>query len=687
MRNLVKKASALILAYILAFIGIPFCNTYASEDPVKDINATASPAESGYVEDFFSMENCTGNAVSPMESREEADTFAEDGVQTFSIEFTYGQSRAREMLPLINELRSGRNAWAYAQDGSVVNYLNLPKLSYDYALEKIAMQRAAEIAVLYSSERPDGSSYSGCMFDGVTSAGENIVYVKNGALTEAEAMEYFKETAASYSGQTRRRRMLNSTYTAVGVGFATYGGYSLWVQEFGTGVSLSPYVNAEDSEQQVEVAIKTSRITDIGDFEPDRRYITLVLGSPADQSMSEEKLPQITRTLTVTGSPDGMELRTAPSDITWTTDDQSVVRVIGDRLLAAGPGRGVVSGTGADWSGNLTVTVVVPATGVKFNTVEIELSPGDTYQTAYDIMPANAYGYVVSYKSEDPSVAVIDQNGLITAAKRGETAVEISVTTRELDFVRTALCYVVVRGDVPQPVDPEEENPTVLTAKQLIAKQKITIYSTVKVTKWKTSDKKIAKVKGLKKRGGKWRAKVTAKARGDVEIYGYRGKRMVFKCRIQVEKPAFDKTNVVTYDSFYMISRISMVETANPSKYETTKPEILSINETTGKIGVKKNGTVNIYVYYGKARYKVKLKVRLPRIKYDTVTVKRWKTKLIKIKYKRTDTVYEWLSDRPDIAWVDKTGRVHAIRKGKARISLMVNGLVYDTCLVKVKKK
>ena len=59
MRNLVKKASALMLAYILAFIGIPFCNAYASEDPVKDMYATASPAESGYGEVCFSMDGGT----------------------------------------------------------------------------------------------------------------------------------------------------------------------------------------------------------------------------------------------------------------------------------------------------------------------------------------------------------------------------------------------------------------------------------------------------------------------------------------------------------------------------------------------------------------------------------------------------------------------------------------------------
>ncbi len=678
MRTTVKKVSALMLAYILAFTGIPVSESYAAEDPTAEepeYAATASPLEALPAQ-ASPTEVCQGG--------EEEDVFLAESTQNFSFVFEYGQSQAREMLPLINELRSGKNAWAYDQSGSRIEYGDLPKLSYDYALEQIAMQRAAEIAVMYSSVRPDGSSYMTCKYDSVTSAGENILYAKDGAVTAADAMEIFKETAAGWSGQTRRRRMLDSSYTAVGIGFASYGGYSLWVQEFGGSVSLSPAAEAVDAERTVSIDIRNSNITETGDFSPDRRYITLVLGSPADMTLAEHSLPAVTRTIKVAGSPEGLELHTAPSEIVWTTEYLSVVRVIGERVLAAGPGRATLTGDGADWNGDVTVTVVVPATGVKFRPSEVQLAQGDTYQTQYDASPANAFGYVVSYRSENPAVAVIDEKGVITAVGKGETVVEVSLTTREIDFVRTATCYVVVKGKASD--GPDINDPSILTSKDLIAKQQITVYSNLKITRWKTSSKKVAKVKKMSIKDNKWRARVTAIDSGDAVISGYNRNRLIFKCHVHVEKPVFIKDPVVTYDSFYMIGRITNVETANPSKYKSSKPEVLSIDRTTGEVTVLKNGRVRIYVYYGKIRYRVKLRVKLPRIKQDSVKIKRGKTKKLKIRYKRTDTVYEWRSSKPGVAWVDQDGRVHAVKKGKTWVTLWVNGVQYDKCLVRVKK-
>ena len=691
MRTAVKKVSALMLAYILVFTGVPVCDAAAAEDPAEEYALTASAVQVGSetapASEEIWNEEAEPVSVSPTEAAESAedeDTFLAESVQKFSFTFGYGQSQAREMLPLINDLRTGKNAWAFDQSGARITYEDLPRLSYDYALEQIAMQRAAEIAVLYMTVRPDGSSYATCQYDGVSSAGENILYVKDGAVTAAEAMEIFKEAEAGWSGQTRRRKMLDASYTAVGIGFASYGGYSLWVQEFGRSVSLSPAADAVDTERTVSIDIKSSRISEVGEFSPDRRYITLVLGSPADMSLAEHDLPGVSRSLSVAGSPEGLVLRTAPSEIVWTTEDLDVVRVIGDRVLAAGPGRATVTGDGADWSGDLTVTVVVPATGVRFRPTEVKLAQGDTYQTQYDVLPANAFGYVVSYRSDNETVAAVDENGVITAVGKGETVIEVSLTTREIDFVRSAVCYVVVKGKASD--DPDIDDPSILTSKDLIAKQQITVYSNLKITRWKTTSKKVAKVKKLSKKDNQWRARVTAIADGDAVISGYNRKRLIFKCHIHVEKPVFIKDPVVTYDSFNMIGRITKVETANPSKYKSSRPGVLSIDRTTGEVTVLKNGTVRIYVYYGKIRYRVKLKVRLPRIKQDSVKIKRGKTKKLKIRYKRSDTVYEWRSGNPGVAWVDSNGKVHAVKKGKTWITLWVNGVQYDKCLVRVKK-
>ena len=80
-------------------------------------------------------------------------------VTTIAGEFTgtYHQSDARKELDLVNEFRTSGDAWYWNEDNTEkISTGILNALAYDYALEKIAMQRAAEIAMLFDHTRPDG---------------------------------------------------------------------------------------------------------------------------------------------------------------------------------------------------------------------------------------------------------------------------------------------------------------------------------------------------------------------------------------------------------------------------------------------------------------------------------------------------------------------------------------------------
>ena len=61
------------------------------------------------------------------------------------ITVTYDQSGARTMLDMVNEFRTGSDAWAWDQSGQREEYAGLQELTYDPVLEKVAMKRAAEI--------------------------------------------------------------------------------------------------------------------------------------------------------------------------------------------------------------------------------------------------------------------------------------------------------------------------------------------------------------------------------------------------------------------------------------------------------------------------------------------------------------------------------------------------------------
>ena len=153
-------------------------------------------------------------------------------VETYSVSGRYYQSESRATLSLINDLRKDGNAWYWNKDNTQkIQLTGLQNLTYDYTLEKIAMQRAAEIAVFYSHVRPDGSDTFSLKIDGIQSYGENIA-ISTGKKNAAGAFEMWREENDKYDGQGHRRNMLNKDYTCVGVAHFEFRGIHLFVQEF-----------------------------------------------------------------------------------------------------------------------------------------------------------------------------------------------------------------------------------------------------------------------------------------------------------------------------------------------------------------------------------------------------------------------------------------------------------------------
>ena len=78
------------------------------------------------------------------------------GTLTVQLPVTFRQSEARTILGMINEFRTGSDAWYWNESNTTkVKVSGLQPLQYDYDLEKVAMQRAAEIVMLFSHTRPN----------------------------------------------------------------------------------------------------------------------------------------------------------------------------------------------------------------------------------------------------------------------------------------------------------------------------------------------------------------------------------------------------------------------------------------------------------------------------------------------------------------------------------------------------
>lgn len=181
---------------------------------------------------------------------------AAGNVYTIDIDVCFNQTQARSMLSMINNLRKPQNAWYWNETNSEkLIFPNLKPLVYDYELEKIAMQRAAEIAVSYDHTRPDGTTCFTAFNNDYMWRGENIAM---GQPTAEDVFESWAETDDAYSGQGHRRNMLNSNFTSVGIGHVIVNGVHFWVQEFGSPTLSQTHTEPCDTTKSVKMDISSS---------------------------------------------------------------------------------------------------------------------------------------------------------------------------------------------------------------------------------------------------------------------------------------------------------------------------------------------------------------------------------------------------------------------------------------------
>ncbi len=246
---------------------------------------------------------------------------------------TYCQTDARTILDMINDFRTGSDAWYWNEDNTTKTTLtNLSELTYDYDLEAAAMQRAAEIAVSYSHTRPDGSScftvYSETSTAIVTFyVGENIAA---GYTSAAAVFEGWQETNDDYDGQGHRRNMLNSNFSAVGIACVYYDGVYYWVQEFSSGNSGAAVTTANDSITTVTSTVSTSNVSS-ATLDADPSSYVIVVGDT-------DTLPEVTATIVLTeGWPKG-RTHTVIVDADYSISDTSIAEISGSNIVGVSKG-------------------------------------------------------------------------------------------------------------------------------------------------------------------------------------------------------------------------------------------------------------------------------------------------------------------------------------------------------------
>jgi uncharacterized protein YjdB len=227
------------------------------------------------------------------------------------------------------------------------------------------------------------------------------------------------------------------------------------------------------------------------------------------------------------------------------------------------------------------------------------------------------------------------------------------------------------------------------------------VSATNKTVTWKSSNDKIATVdaKGLVKFMGKeGTVKITvtssdgslASHTKTIKVVRHATSAKVALTKVNVSVKKKIKLAPVLYDGGFVI-------TGSKITYKSSKPKVAKVN-SKGKVTGVKAGKATITIKAANGRKVVvnvtvtkkatKLKAfTLKNVKKGKISLKKGKAKRLNIRLaqtKATNLKISFKSSKPKIVSVDKAGKIKALKKGKAKITVKVGG---KKVLVKVTVK
>ena len=110
--------------------------------------------------------------------------------------------------------------------------------------------------------------------------------------------------------------------------------------------------------------------------------------------------------------------------VTWETSDPTVAEV-----TEIGVVRGLTEGTAiitarcGQWSASCSVTVRYSASSATLSEHNLTLTEGESVTLTADVQPTIAEDDVISWEIDDPAIATVDENGLVTAIAPGSAII------------------------------------------------------------------------------------------------------------------------------------------------------------------------------------------------------------------------------------------------------------------------
>ena len=136
-----------------------------------------------------------------------------------------------------------------------------------------------------------------------------------------------------------------------------------------------------------------------------------------------------TETLIATVKPDNATDKT----VKWESSKTAVASIDeSGKITANAGGTAIITAKSGECSATCTVTVTVPVEGIALNTGSITLEVGKTTVLTATVYPSDATDKSVEWKSSEPGVASVDQEGKVEAKHTGNTVITARAGAEEV---------------------------------------------------------------------------------------------------------------------------------------------------------------------------------------------------------------------------------------------------------------
>ena len=341
-----------------------------------------------------------------------------------------------------------------------------------------------------------------------------------------------------------------------------------------TWTSSNPSVATVDSKGVVRaVANGTATIT-VTTADGTNESATCAVTVNIPVKATDVTLNQTSLTLTNEGETATLQAIVSPSNttnknVTWSSSNRSVATVSNGVVTAVANGTATITVRTLDGSNKTATCAVtvknlpVKATGVILNLADLPLtSIGQTYTLQATVSPSNATNKSVVWTSSNPSVAIVNSNGVVTAVANGTTTVKATTTDGSN---KSATCAVTVNtNSIVLATDVTlNQNSLTLTSAGQTATLIATIspnYATDKSVTWTSSNTSVATVSssGVVTATGNGTATITTKTTD--------GTNKTATCQVTVSIPAPTLSlNMTAQTLTYIGQSVQLNATVTPS--------------------------------------------------------------------------------------------------------------------------